>query len=163
MKASSKARLSSLGLFAQDQWTVKKLTLNLGLRLDRFYGKTLPLTITARMESLEGQPTTWIIGVSPLERESAVLRYGPLKAMGASLQTTWNSAASTFNMIGKMVSGQASTKNLSGVIGIAQVANASASMGATWFIESATTSWPGWLDAVNGRIQCGPEVQSPRG
>jgi hypothetical protein len=36
-------------------------------------------------------------------------------------------------------------------------------VGATWFIESATTSWPGWLDAVNGRIQCGPEVQSPRG
>ena len=38
-------------------------------------------------------------------------------------------------MIGKMVSGQASTKNLSGVIGIAQVANASASMGPAWFLR----------------------------
>jgi regulator of sigma E protease len=98
-------------------------------------GKTLTIPVTARMESLEGQPTNWVIGVSPQERESAVLRYGPLKAMGASLQTTWSSAASTFNMIGKMLTGQASTKNLSGVIGIAQVANISASMGAGWFLS----------------------------
>ncbi len=98
-------------------------------------GKTLPLSITARMESLEGHPPKWVIGVSSLEREQAVLRYGPLKAMGASLQTTWSSTAATFNMIGKMLTGQASTKNLSGVIGIAQVANASASMGAGWFLS----------------------------
>jgi regulator of sigma E protease len=98
-------------------------------------GETLPLTITARRESLEGQPVTWVIGVSSLEREPAILRYGPLKAASASLQTTWNSAASTFNMIGKMLTGQASTKNLSGVIGIAQVANASANMGAGWFLS----------------------------
>jgi len=34
-----------------------------------------------------------------------------------------------------MVSGQASTNNLSGVIGIAQVANQSASMGLPWFLQ----------------------------
>ncbi|MDR3445627.1 MULTISPECIES: RIP metalloprotease RseP [unclassified Dyella] len=98
-------------------------------------GKTIPLSVTARMESLEGQPSNWVIGVKFAEREQAILRYGPLKAMGASLETTWNSAASTFNMIGKMLTGQASTKNLSGVIGIAQVANASASMGVGWFFS----------------------------
>jgi regulator of sigma E protease len=98
-------------------------------------GKTIPLSVTARMESLEGQPTNWVIGVQFAQREAAVLRYGPLKAIGASLETTWNSAASTFNMIGKMLTGQASTKNLSGVIGIAQVANASASMGIGWFFS----------------------------
>jgi regulator of sigma E protease len=110
----------------------KSPTLNVTAERD---GKTLALTITARRESLEGQPVNWIIGVSPLERESAVLRYGPLKAVSASFQTTWNSAATTFNMIGKMVTGQASTKNLSGVIGIAQVANASANMGVGWFLS----------------------------
>ncbi|MHA6202848.1 RIP metalloprotease RseP [Dyella soli] len=98
-------------------------------------GKAFPLDITARKESLEGQPVTWVIGVSSLEHEKAVLRYGPAKAFGAALQTTWNSAAATFNMIGKMLTGQASTKNLSGVIGIAQVANASASMGLGWFFS----------------------------
>ncbi|WP_199097507.1 RIP metalloprotease RseP [Dyella sp. ASV21] len=97
--------------------------------------QTLPLTVTARMESLEGQPSNWVIGVTAMEREQAVLRYGPLKAIGATLETTWNSTANTFNMIGKMVTGQASTKNLSGVIGIAQVANVSASMGVGWFFS----------------------------
>ncbi|WP_430390814.1 RIP metalloprotease RseP [Dyella sp. 20L07] len=107
---------------------------NLAMVIERG-GKTLSLPVTARRESLEGQPTNWVIGVSPQEREPAVLRYGPLKAIEASLQTTWSSTANTLNMIGKMLTGQASTKNLSGVIGIAQVANVSASMGAGWFLS----------------------------
>ena len=41
----------------------------------------------------------------------------------------------TFGLIGKMVSGAASTRNLSGFIGIAQAANASASMGLAWFLN----------------------------
>ena len=31
-------RIRDLGLFAQDQWAIKRLTLNLGLRYDSFYG-----------------------------------------------------------------------------------------------------------------------------
>ncbi|MFC4764511.1 RIP metalloprotease RseP [Dyella koreensis] len=114
------------------QEAAKSPTLNMMVNRD---GKTLPLTVTARVESLEGQPTNWVIGVSSYEREAAVLRYGPLKAIAASLQATWNGATQTFNLIGKMLSGQASTKNLSGVIGIAQVANASANMGLGWFLN----------------------------
>jgi regulator of sigma E protease len=96
-------------------------------------GQTIPLNVTARMESLEGQPTNWVIGIQAMPREAATLRYGPLKAVSASLDSTWTGATSTFNMIGKMLTGQASTKNLSGVIGIAQVANISANMGFGWF------------------------------
>jgi regulator of sigma E protease len=106
----------------------------LSLMIERA-GNTIPLSITARKESLEGQPASWIIGVNALKRETATLRYGPVKALTASLRTSWDGAASMFNMIGKMLSGQASTKNLSGVIGIAQVANASASMGPAWFLN----------------------------
>src|SRR5262249_34028873 len=35
------SRVRGEGLFAQDQWTIKRLTLNLGMRYDQFYGKTL--------------------------------------------------------------------------------------------------------------------------
>jgi len=38
-------------------------------------------------------------------------------------------------MIGSMLSGQATTKNLSSVITIAQVANASANQGLAWFLS----------------------------
>ena len=95
-------------------------------------GQLLHLPVLARWESLEGGPKQWSVGVGA---ERAVRRYGPAKALGAALQSTWDSTRQTFTMIGKMVSGQASTKNLSGVIGIAQVANQSAQMGLPWFLN----------------------------
>lgn len=97
--------------------------------------KPLAFAVTAHVASLEGQPRKWVIGVGPPQPEPATRHYGPVKALGAALDMTWDRTVSMFNMIGKMVSGQASTKNLSGVIGIAQVANASAHMGLPWFLE----------------------------
>ena len=98
-------------------------------------GKPMLLAVDAQRESLQGQPVKWVIGVGGPEPEQVTLRYGPIRAFGASLQATWRNTAQTFNLIGKMVSGQASTNNLSGVIGIAQVANQSASMGLPWFLQ----------------------------
>ncbi|WP_109126776.1 RIP metalloprotease RseP [Dyella sp. C11] len=98
-------------------------------------GQPLTLTVTAVRKSVEGHPEQWLIGIRPPQPEQALVRYGPIKAMQASLESTWISATNTFNMIGKMLTGQASAKNLSGVIGIAQVANASASMGVGWFLS----------------------------
>ena len=45
------------------------------------------------------------------------------------------SGGATLGMIGAMLTGAASTKNLSSVISIAQVANASAQMGLAWFLS----------------------------
>jgi len=98
-------------------------------------GKPLSFKVTARMESFEGQPSRWLIGVAPPPPEQVIRRFGPIAAVGASLTATWDNTVSLFNMIGKMVTGQASTKNLSGVIGIAQVASASASAGLAWFLR----------------------------
>jgi regulator of sigma E protease len=98
-------------------------------------GKPMTIPLTAEMRTYEGQPTMWMVGIGFPPPEAATLRYGPLKAMGASLDTTWKSAKTTFNLIGKMVTGQASPKNLSGVIGIAQVANDSAGRGLGWFLQ----------------------------
>jgi len=97
--------------------------------------QTLHLPVVARYESLQGQPVRWSVGIGSEPAESAMRRYGPLKALGAALQSTWDSTCQTFTMIGKMASGQASTRNLSGVIGIAQVANQSAQMGLPWFLN----------------------------
>ncbi|OOG39281.1 RIP metalloprotease RseP [Rhodanobacter sp. C05] len=123
--------------YVQFQQLVPKLAATspqLHLVVDRG-GTKLPLTITARHESLDGQPVSWVIGVQGMPREPAIIQYGPWRAMGAALQTTWDGTTRTFNMIGQMLSGKASTNNLSGVIGIAQVANASASMGLPWFLN----------------------------
>ncbi|MEQ1897099.1 MAG: TonB-dependent receptor [Vicinamibacterales bacterium] len=40
-------RLRSVGLFLQDQWTLKRLTMNLGVRFDQFRGRAPALSIPA--------------------------------------------------------------------------------------------------------------------
>jgi len=97
--------------------------------------KPMTLKVDAQREALAGQPVNWVIGVGAPAAEKVTLRYGPIRALAASLSTTWHNAAQTFNMLGKMLTGQASTRNLSGVIGIASVANASAHMGLSWFLQ----------------------------
>ncbi|GAA0258844.1 RIP metalloprotease RseP [Rhodanobacter caeni] len=106
----------------------------LALVVDR-NGQRMKLDVTTRFESLQGQPARWVMGVGSPVAELATLHYGPLRALGASLDATWRNTTQTFGMLGKMLTGEASTKNLSGVIGIAEVANASASMGLPWFLQ----------------------------
>ncbi|WP_426664758.1 RIP metalloprotease RseP [Rhodanobacter aciditrophus] len=98
-------------------------------------GRTIPLEVVARYESLQGQPAEWVIGISAPPLEAATLRYGPLRALHEALAGTWRNVTQTFGMIGKMLTGEASTKNLSSVIGIAQTANDMAHMGLAWFLQ----------------------------
>ena len=42
-----KGRQLSIGVFAQDQWTVDRLTLNLGMRFDSLNGRIPPVTLPA--------------------------------------------------------------------------------------------------------------------
>ena len=62
------------------------------------------------------------------------LSYGPIEALKESAQRTWNLTSLTFSMIGKLITGDVSVKNLSGPIGIAQGAGSSASHGFVYFL-----------------------------
>ena len=95
---------------------------------------TLPLQIDAEQRKVDGKDH-WLIGVAPADAHDAVEHYGPLRAIPAAFDETWKTTRSTFGMIGSMLSGQASARNLSSVISIAQVANASAQMGLAWFLS----------------------------
>ncbi|MGH8042553.1 MAG: RIP metalloprotease RseP [Rudaea sp.] len=95
---------------------------------------TLGFDVVAARRTENGK-MRWVIGVSPADTHYALERYNPLRAVSAALHETWTTTRTTFAMIGGMLSGQASTKNLSSVISIAQVANASAHMGVAWFLS----------------------------
>ncbi len=64
----------------------------------------------------------------------AQFRYGPVAAFGAALQRTADMSLLTLRMLGKMITGQASVKNLSGPISIAQYAGQSAHAGGSSFL-----------------------------
>jgi len=69
-----------------------------------------------------------------LDRAAMVLRLGPLEAAGAAVRETWRLTGSTLGLLGRMITGKASVRNLSGPISIAQFANTSASAGLAHFL-----------------------------
>jgi regulator of sigma E protease len=98
-------------------------------------GQRIPLTVTAAQLTRDGQ-TRWMFGIAWQERaHDAVERFGPLAAVPAAFDETWKQAASMLGMIKSMIVGEASVKNLSSVISIAEVANASAHEGLAWFLS----------------------------
>lgn len=61
--------------------------------------------------------------------EMTQLRYGPIDGLWRGVVKTWEVSTLTLRMMGKMLIGQASLKNLSGPLTIADVAGKSASLG----------------------------------
>ncbi len=57
------------------------------------------------------------------------VRYGPVQALSQAVARTWETSAITLKMLGKMVVGEVSLKNLSGPITIADYAGQSAQLG----------------------------------
>lgn len=85
----------------------------------------------------EGEARSWRIGVgaaAATAQHDALLRYGPIEAVGAAFSETWRLTTATFGMLYRMVTGAASLQNLSGPISIAQYANDSAERGLAWFL-----------------------------
>jgi regulator of sigma E protease len=66
--------------------------------------------------------------------EMTQVRYGPLDGLWRGVVKTWEISALTLRMMGKMVIGQASLKNLSGPLTIADVAGKSASLGLVQYL-----------------------------
>ena len=61
-------------------------------------------------------------------------RYGPVEALGESINKTWRMSWLTLKVLGKLVTGEASVKNLSGPITIARYAGISARIGFDKFL-----------------------------
>jgi regulator of sigma E protease len=106
-------------------------------------GQTLALSVQPTLKPADaaegGTPKQqWLLGIGARAVDphyDATLRYGPLAAIPKAFGETWKQTRDTLGMLGRMVSGQASLKNLSGVITIAQAANSSAQLGPAWFLN----------------------------
>ena len=67
----------------------------------------------------------WQIGIGWAQAapKQTLLRYGPIESIGKSFAQTWEMTRTTFSMLKRLISGEASVKNVSGTITVAQVAN----------------------------------------
>ncbi len=64
----------------------------------------------------------------------ATVQYGPLEGMRRALARTWELSTFSLEMLGRMITGQASLKNLSGPLTIADYAGQSAESGVSSFV-----------------------------
>jgi regulator of sigma E protease len=76
-----------------------------------------------RIEAFPGQPP-----------EMLTVRYGVFEGLSRAVRKTWEMSALTVEMLGKMVIGQASLKNLSGPITIADYAGQSVRLGLAYYL-----------------------------
>jgi regulator of sigma E protease len=68
-------------------------------------------------------------------RDLVQVRYGPVESIGLAVERTWDTAVFSLRMLGKMITGEASWKNLSGPVTIADYAGQTARMGAVAFLS----------------------------
>jgi regulator of sigma E protease len=106
-------------------------------------GRTLQVVIErgGQRSSLQLQPaavpvdgeTIGRIGVD--FRDLVEVRYGPVESLGLAAQRTWDTAVFSLRMLGKMITGEASWKNLSGPVTIADYAGQTARMGMVAYLS----------------------------
>lgn len=104
-------------------------------------GSAIDLLLTPESRSEDGREHGFI-GIrsrveipESLRREMTVVeRYGPIEGIAAALDKTWRMTWLTLRVLGKLVTGEASVRNLSGPITIAQYAGISASIGIEPFL-----------------------------
>lgn len=76
--------------------------------------------------------------VDPAQRRQQIMmtvEYSPLVALGKAVSETWEKSVFSLKMIGRMLIGEVSWKNLSGPVTIADYAGQSARLGADYFIR----------------------------
>lgn len=92
-------------------------------------GHLLALAITPNREVVEGNAIGRINAMMGALPATVVVRYGFWDGITRSLDRTWEVSLLTLKMMGKMVVGEASLKNLSGPLTIADYAGKSAALG----------------------------------
>ena len=103
-------------------------------------GRELDIPVTA--EAVEqGGRRVGLAGVrlrvdpAMLERAAVVVRYGPVESLLQGARKTWELSAFTVRMLGRIVVGDASLKNISGPLTMADIAGQSAQAGTLVFVS----------------------------
>ena len=107
--------------------------------------RELRIAVTPHEESDAAGKRIGRIGIGPLVDEAVeadlrqrlytIVRYGPVDAAGKAVEKIWDMSLFSLKMLGKMITGDISWKNLSGPITIADYAGQSAKLGVTAYLN----------------------------
>jgi regulator of sigma E protease len=102
-------------------------------RVDRG-GSTLELKVTPAVVLDAGQRIGRLEMVPGRSAEIVAVRYGVFEGLARAATKTWEMSTLTLSMLGKMIIGEASLKNLSGPITIADYAGQSVKLGLAYYL-----------------------------
>ena len=98
-------------------------------------GRSVELDLSPRVDAGSGTPYGRIDAMIGAPAAQVTVRYGALDGLVRGAERTWDTSVFTLRMLGRMVIGEASLKNLSGPISIADYAGQSVKQGPVRFIE----------------------------
>ena len=97
-------------------------------------GQVLEIAVTPNIVS-EGTRSVGRIEVYPGQPPAMIkVRYGVIEGLARAVSRTWDMSALTLRMLGKMLVGEASLKNLSGPLTIADYAGQSVQLGLAYYL-----------------------------
>jgi len=103
------------------------------LRLEvRRAGRTLALALTPERDPAGHGVVKVMVAQAP---EMTIVSSAPVKALAKGFDRTWDASVMTLKMIGKMIVGEVSWKNVTGPITIADYAGQSARIGLVPFLQ----------------------------
>jgi regulator of sigma E protease len=97
-------------------------------------GRSEQIQVTPQMRQEGGQTVARIGAYVGAPAELVKVRYGPIDGLWQGAVRTWQVSILTLKMMGKMIIGEASLKNLSGPLTIADYAGKSAGLGLTSYL-----------------------------
>jgi len=136
-------RIVKIGDHPVDTWVdMAKLIQNSAgkeLHITYLRGEVQKTTVIVPRPSVQNGKTIGLIGISPKEPDIPSdmirrLQFGPVQGLKEAINQTWTMSAMTLKILGKMLTREVSTKNISGPITIADYAGQAASIGLSEFI-----------------------------
>lgn len=98
-------------------------------------GQPFSATVIPKAEQVDGRTVGRILAQVDMSAEMAVVSAGPVEALKKAVARTWETSTMTLKMLGKMITGEASLKNITGPITIADYAGQTARIGAISFLS----------------------------
>jgi regulator of sigma E protease len=97
-------------------------------------GRSLDVVVQPVMKDVQGQRLPRIEAALGSPAATVTVQHGLIEGFTRALTKTWDVATLSLNMLGKMLIGEASIKNLSGPITIADYAGRSAELGWVYYV-----------------------------
>jgi regulator of sigma E protease len=97
--------------------------------------QTVSIVPQAQRDDETGQQVGRIGAALSMHTPSVDVRYGPIESLRLGAHRTWDIAVYSLKMFGRMITGNASLKNLSGPVTIADYAGKSARLGPSAFLS----------------------------